>query len=242
MPSRWETFGLVFLEAMNYSLPILSTRTQAIPEVVEHSVTGLLSTNEDVPALARNMETLMTNSELRGQLGAHGNQRLPRGFPTTHSSIHIWRFIANAARRRTKRVTTDENLFFSALYAPRMHGGAEKIVQILAEEMQAAGHTAIVVTTSPEHGTTVGHVNGVKVYYIGIRNLYWPYDGEKRAAFARLLWHMLDRNNWFDDARGQPRDGSGAPDHRQFPQSYRAVHRSLAAGKPAARPCRPYAA
>jgi glycosyltransferase involved in cell wall biosynthesis len=87
-------------------------------------------------------------------------------------------------------------MFFSALYAPRMHGGAEKIVQILAEQMQAAGHTAVVVTTSPEHGTTVGHVNGVKVYYIGIRNLYWPYDGKKRASVARLLWHMIDRNNW----------------------------------------------
>jgi glycosyltransferase involved in cell wall biosynthesis len=94
MPSRWETFGLVFLEAMNYSLPILSTRTQAIPEVVEHSVTGLLSTNEDVPALARNMETLMMNPELRSQLGAHGNQRLRTRFSYDafiHSHLTLYR-------------------------------------------------------------------------------------------------------------------------------------------------------
>jgi glycosyltransferase involved in cell wall biosynthesis len=80
MPSRWETFGLVFLEAMNYSLPILSTRAQAIPEVVEDSVSGLLSISEDTQGLARNMEKLIMSAELRRQLGMHGHQRLRARF------------------------------------------------------------------------------------------------------------------------------------------------------------------
>jgi glycosyltransferase involved in cell wall biosynthesis len=88
-------------------------------------------------------------------------------------------------------------MFLSALYAPFMHGGAEKIVQILAEEMHTLGHAAVVVTTSPERGTRVGDVNGVKVYYIGIRNFYWPYDGRKRSALLRFFWHAIDRNNPF---------------------------------------------
>jgi glycosyltransferase involved in cell wall biosynthesis len=94
MPSRWETFGLVFLEAMNYSLPILSTMTQAIPEVVEHSVSGLLSANEDAPGLARNMEKLIMNAELRGQLGKHGHQRLRAQFSYEefiHSHLALYR-------------------------------------------------------------------------------------------------------------------------------------------------------
>ncbi|HZY18412.1 MAG TPA: glycosyltransferase [Ramlibacter sp.] len=80
MPSRWETFGLVFLEAMNYGLPILSTRTQAVPEVVEDGVCGLLSPSEDAVQLAANMQTLAARADLRRQLGANGRQRLLRSF------------------------------------------------------------------------------------------------------------------------------------------------------------------
>ena len=88
-------------------------------------------------------------------------------------------------------------MFLSALYAPFKHGGAEKIVQTLAEEMQASGHAAVVVTVTPERGTSIGYVNGVKVYYVGIRNFYWPYDGSKRSSLHRFFWHLMDRNNVF---------------------------------------------
>lgn len=80
MPSRWESFGLVFLEAMNHSLPVASTRTQAIPEVVEDGVTGLLSANEDVSALAENLLKLATDHVLRQRLGQAGKKRLGESF------------------------------------------------------------------------------------------------------------------------------------------------------------------
>lgn len=80
MASRWESFGLVFLEAMNYGLPILSTSTQAIPEVVRSEVTGLLSPSEDAAMLAENIEKLAINSSLRKKLGMAGKQRLNDNF------------------------------------------------------------------------------------------------------------------------------------------------------------------
>jgi len=76
MPSRWESFGLVFLEAMNHSLPIVSTRVQAIPEVVEEGVTGLLSSSEDTRALADNLLCLMADPDRRRRLGQAGQERL----------------------------------------------------------------------------------------------------------------------------------------------------------------------
>ena len=88
MPSRWETFGLVFLEAMNYSLPVLSTRTQAVPEVVEDGVSGLLSDNEDAQGLANNMEKLIRSAELRRALGKQGQQRLHEQF-SFEKFIHL---------------------------------------------------------------------------------------------------------------------------------------------------------
>lgn len=80
MPSRWESFGLVFLEAMNYKLPIVSTKTQAIPEVVENNITGLLSKNEDTVELSINIETLINNPSLREAYGNNGFDRLNEKF------------------------------------------------------------------------------------------------------------------------------------------------------------------
>lgn len=80
MPSRWESFGLVFLEAMNHSLPIISTNVQAIPEVVADKEIGLLSPSEDKISLAKNIELLILDKNLRLKLGEAGNKRLKNFF------------------------------------------------------------------------------------------------------------------------------------------------------------------
>lgn len=76
MPSRWESFGLVFLEAMNFRKPIIATTTQAIPEVVANGVNGLLSANEDVATLAHNITQLIANQEQQRLMGEAGFARL----------------------------------------------------------------------------------------------------------------------------------------------------------------------
>ena len=75
MPSRWESFGLVFLEAMNYSLPVLSTNVQAIPEVVVHQETGLLCDSDDASALAENINKMVDDQMFRQRLGRAGKLR-----------------------------------------------------------------------------------------------------------------------------------------------------------------------
>ena len=42
IPSRWEAFGLVALEAMRAAKPILAFRSGALPEIVLDGVTGVL--------------------------------------------------------------------------------------------------------------------------------------------------------------------------------------------------------
>lgn len=42
IPSRWEAFGLVALEAMRAAKPIVAFRVGALPEIVEDGVTGIL--------------------------------------------------------------------------------------------------------------------------------------------------------------------------------------------------------
>lgn len=41
-PSKWEAFGLVFVEAAYFSIPAIAKRVEGIPEVVKNNETGLL--------------------------------------------------------------------------------------------------------------------------------------------------------------------------------------------------------
>ena len=61
---------------MNFSLPVIATNTQGIPEVVENSVTGLLSDVGDTEILAENMLKMYESKLLREKFGNAGNMRL----------------------------------------------------------------------------------------------------------------------------------------------------------------------
>ncbi|EPL0417100.1 glycosyltransferase, partial [Serratia marcescens] len=42
MPSRWESFGLVAVEAQSYGVPVVASRCSSIPEVISEGETGFL--------------------------------------------------------------------------------------------------------------------------------------------------------------------------------------------------------
>ena len=52
MPSRYESFGLVILEAMQYGLPTVGTNVGGIPEVIDNGKTGVLVPPDDPDALS----------------------------------------------------------------------------------------------------------------------------------------------------------------------------------------------
>lgn len=71
-PSRYESFGLIFLEAMMHGAACIGTRVGGIPEVIEDGTTGLLVPPEDPVALAEALCRLLQDSQLRQRLGAAG--------------------------------------------------------------------------------------------------------------------------------------------------------------------------
>jgi glycosyltransferase involved in cell wall biosynthesis len=85
-------------------------------------------------------------------------------------------------------------LYISTLYTPNLIGGAERVVQSIAEDMAAAGHETVVLSATPQK-STVSWLNGVKVYYINLKNVYWPYGEKQNAAAAKALWHAFDTYN-----------------------------------------------
>jgi glycosyltransferase involved in cell wall biosynthesis len=70
-----ETFGVVLLEAMQFELPVVSTRWRGIPSVVEEGTTALLAPIKDPVALADALERLIGDPELRRKLGEAGRSR-----------------------------------------------------------------------------------------------------------------------------------------------------------------------
>jgi glycosyltransferase involved in cell wall biosynthesis len=79
-PSYNETFGLVNLEAMQFSLPIVSTFEGGIPEVIEEGKTGYLVPQKDVEKLAEKLEILIKNPDLRHRMGIAGRIKYENQF------------------------------------------------------------------------------------------------------------------------------------------------------------------
>ncbi|HEY7124776.1 MAG TPA: glycosyltransferase family 4 protein [Ktedonobacterales bacterium] len=89
MPAFEEPFGLVFLEAMAMRKPVIGLESGGTPEIVEHGKAGLLAPAEDIPALAENILTLLTNAALRQQMGAYGRARVEQYFTPQRSADDV---------------------------------------------------------------------------------------------------------------------------------------------------------
>jgi glycosyltransferase involved in cell wall biosynthesis len=79
MPSRYEPFGIVFLEAMAYRLPCIASTRCAMPEIVAEGETGYVVAAGDPEALAARMLSLAEPGRAR-ELGAAGYRRLLERF------------------------------------------------------------------------------------------------------------------------------------------------------------------
>ena len=80
VPSGWEGFGLVYVEAAMHGLPRIGTRLGGVPYVIEHERDGLLIEEGDVDALATSLSRLHDNESLRSHLGVAGRDRALREF------------------------------------------------------------------------------------------------------------------------------------------------------------------
>lgn len=78
IPSRWEGFGLVAIEAMRLRKPVIASRVGALPEIVLPGETGYLFAAQDVAALRDIIEGL-DKSELEA-MGEKGHERFVGNF------------------------------------------------------------------------------------------------------------------------------------------------------------------
>ena len=75
-PSLYESFGLIYLEAMRFAKPVIGCRVGGIPEIVEDGRSGLLVAPGDAAALAKAIRDLLDSPERRATMGAYGERLL----------------------------------------------------------------------------------------------------------------------------------------------------------------------
>jgi glycosyltransferase involved in cell wall biosynthesis len=75
-PSGQESFGIVFLEAWAAGKPVIGARVGAIPTVIDEGKDGLLIQHRDVHDLVEAIRTLLSQPDLRRQLGEAGRLKV----------------------------------------------------------------------------------------------------------------------------------------------------------------------
>jgi len=80
LPTRYEPFGVSFVEAMLAGLPCVGCRSWAMPEIIEEGATGWLVPDGDASALTQVLKTALQAPDECNRMGRNGRERALREF------------------------------------------------------------------------------------------------------------------------------------------------------------------
>jgi D-inositol-3-phosphate glycosyltransferase len=90
LPSHYESFGMVALEAMACGSPVIASRVGGLTTTVRDGVTGFLVPEGDAAALAARLDEVLSDADLRWRVGREGTQ---------WAAGHRWPCVAEAICR-----------------------------------------------------------------------------------------------------------------------------------------------
>lgn len=100
LPSKYDSFGMGYIEAMAYGLPVIALRGGAVADVVLDRETGLLVEPDDPHALAQAIETLAIDPQKRARMGARAKSHVLERYSAERVSILLWEAIKQTLCKR----------------------------------------------------------------------------------------------------------------------------------------------
>jgi glycogen synthase len=89
MPSRFESFGLVLIEAMRHSIPVIACDAGGMHEVISEGVDGFLVGVDDATALAERIGRLASDVGLRARMGRAARSNYETRFTAAHMGEQV---------------------------------------------------------------------------------------------------------------------------------------------------------
>lgn len=87
--SSHESFGLVLVEAMLHKIPIVAAKVGGMQYIVDNNLTGFLVNKYDVDAIAKKLELLCNNKNLRIKFGNSGYEKAMQNYTEQHYVSNI---------------------------------------------------------------------------------------------------------------------------------------------------------
>lgn len=94
VPSRYEGFGIVYLEGMAFGLPAIASHAGGASDVVTHGETGVLIDPDDPAAVAEALESLATDPDRLAAMSRAARQRYERHPDWTETTAQVRQLLA----------------------------------------------------------------------------------------------------------------------------------------------------
>ena len=88
LPSWMEAFGIVYIEAMSLGKPVIACEGEGISDTIEHFKTGFLIPPNNVETLVETFTLLLSNAQLRTEVGNNAKQLASTTFSWKKNVLH----------------------------------------------------------------------------------------------------------------------------------------------------------
>lgn len=95
-PSRYEPFGIVALEAMKFTKPIIVSETGGLRGINKHFETGLFMNPDDVDSLIKQIELILSCPDEANKMATNGKSLLER--------YYSWQKVAEMTKRQYEEI------------------------------------------------------------------------------------------------------------------------------------------
>jgi glycosyltransferase involved in cell wall biosynthesis len=100
LPTHQEALGQAFIEAMAAGLPVIGTRVDGVPELIQDDVNGLLVPARDPAALREAIRRMVDDPQLRQRLRRESLRITERGFTIGDMAYETALFYRRALQER----------------------------------------------------------------------------------------------------------------------------------------------